>query len=419
VTAANDADAVERQRAQRLAAMKRLATGLLLLMTLVFAATHFYPEAPWLGYVRAFAEAAMVGAIADWFAVTALFRRPLGLPIPHTAIIPRRKDQIGASLARFVRDHFLQRDALAPRLERTDFAAAIGRWLARPENAHRLSADAAAFTAWLLSAADDSALRDLLSENLRTGLRQVRVTPLLGRLLDLLASADRHQALMDEAVRIARQQLDENRYAIRMRIEEQSPWWLPDFVDEKLYDRIVTEIERFLDGVGTDADHPARQRFTAGARVFIDRLKEDPELIERGEALKNELLDHPAVQAYLANLWERIGRYLHDEAQKDHSELRRRVETGLAGFGETLLANDSMRAQINRWLGDALLHVVHNYRDDMVSVIEDTVRAWDAHDAARRIELQVGRDLQFIRINGTLVGGLAGLVIHAAVRLFG
>jgi uncharacterized membrane-anchored protein YjiN (DUF445 family) len=316
-----------------------------------------------------------------------------------------------------VRDHFLHRDALSPRLERADFAAALGAWLARPENARRVSRDAAGFCAWLLSAADDRTLRTLLSENVHLGLREMHVTPLLGRLLDLIASADRHQALMDEAVRIARQQLDENRYAIRMRIVEQSPWWVPGFVDEELYERIVTEVERFLDSVGTDADHPARQKFNAGARAFIERLKADPDVIARGEAVKEELLAHPAVQDYLGNLWQRISVYLREETEKEDSDFRRRLEEGLVSFAEAVLANEPMRTQINRWLGDAILHIVRNYRDEMASVIEDTVRAWDARDAARRIELQVGRDLQFIRINGTLVGGLVGLLIHGAVRL--
>jgi len=397
--------------------MQWIATGLLILMTLVCVATFLLPPSTSLGYVRAFSEAAMVGAIADWFAVTALFRRPLGLPIPHTAIVPRRKDQIGASLARFVRDHFLNRDALSPRLERVDFAEAMGRWLARRENARRLSGDAAVFCAWLLSAADDRGLRSLLTDNLHLGLREVRAAPLLGKLLDLLASADRHQALMDQAVRIAREQLDENKFAIRMRIAEQSPRWIPKFIDEELYERIINEIEGFLDNVGTDSGHPARQKFNAEARAFIDRLKEDPDFIARGEALKEEVLSHPAVQTYLSNLWQRISTFLREETNKEDSELKRRLEEGLVGFAEALLANESMRVQINRWLGDAILHVVRNYRDEMASVIEDTVRAWDAYDAARRIELQVGRDLQFIRINGTIVGGLAGILIHAAVQL--
>jgi uncharacterized membrane-anchored protein YjiN (DUF445 family) len=407
----------ERERRRRLVRMKRLATGLLLLMSLVFVATWFVPHTVLVGYVRAFAEAAMVGALADWFAVTALFRRPLGLPIPHTAIVLRRKDQIGASLARFVRDHFLNHQALSPRLARIDFAEGVGRWLARPENARRLSGDAAGFCAWLLDAADDRTLRALLTDNLHLGLRGVRVAPLLGRLLDLLASADRHQLLMDQAVRIAREQLDENKFAIRLRIGEQSPWFIPKFVDEELYERIITEIERFLDSVGTDESHPARQKFNAEARAFIERLKTDADLIARVEALKQEVLSHPAVETYLANLWERVSGYLRNETAKEDSELKRRLEQGLVSFAEAVLDNEDMRAQINRWLGDAIQHIVGNYRDEMAGVIEDTVRAWDARDAARRIELQVGRDLQFIRINGTLVGGLAGLLIHACVRL--
>ena len=409
--------AADAERRAGLRRMRTVATGLLLFAAVVYLLTR--DRDGFLGFVNAGAEASMVGAIADWFAVTALFRHPLGLRIPHTAIVPRRKDQIGAALARFVRDYFLNRDALSPRLARLDFAAGAARWLVRPEKARKLSGDAAAFCAWLLSAADNRALRQMLTDNLHLGLREIEAAPLLGRLLDLVASADRHQALMDTAVRIAREQLEENKFAIRMRIAEQSPRWIPRFVDEELYDRIVTEIERFLDSVGTDASHPARQKFNEGAHEFIERLKTDPDLIARGEALKDEVLSHPAVETYLGNLWERISSYLREETNKDDSALKRRLEEGLVSFGESLLANEPMRAQINRWLGDAILHIVGNYRDEMAGVIEDTVRAWDAQDASRRIELQVGRDLQFIRINGTLVGGLAGVAIHAAVRLLG
>ncbi len=406
------------EQRRRLARMKTLATGLLVAMAAVFAATHAWgTDAGWQGYVRAFSEAAMVGALADWFAVTALFRHPLGLPIPHTAIVPRRKDDIGVSLARFVRDNFLVRDALAPRLERLELAGSFAGWLRRPHNAQRVASDAAGMLAWLLTAVDDEALKAFMRDNLHVSLRNVQVTPLIGRVLDLLLTSDRHQRLMDEAVRVAKEQLDENRFSIRLKIRTESPWWMPKFVDEEIYDRIVGEIEAALDRIGTDENHHARQRFTLAAREFIESLKSDPDTIARGEALKEEVLASPAVQAWLGEIWSRSSKFLVGQARDPESTTAQRIEQGLVSLGEALEMNDEARAQINRWLGEAIIHVARTYGDEIASVISETVRAWDAEDTARRIELNVGRDLQFIRINGTIVGGLAGVAIHALVGL--
>ncbi|NNF52155.1 MAG: DUF445 domain-containing protein [Gammaproteobacteria bacterium] len=409
----------EASQERRLGAMKRLATGMLILMAGVFAASHIYlPLLPWLAWVEAFAEAAMVGALADWFAVTALFRHPLGLPIPHTAIIPRRKDELGENLARFVRENFLISQALEPRLASLDAAGRTGAWLAKAHNARRVSADAGAFLEWLLATMDSEALRDFLRENLHLELRQLQVTPLVGRILDLLTRSNRHQALMDLAVRVARQHLDENRVLIRIRIDEKSPWWMPGFVDQEIFDKIVTEVEALLEAIGSDPEHEARQRFNEGVQTFIESLKNDPDTIARGEEIKNELLDHPVVQQYLASLWQHVSDFILRQASEPESVLRQRFESGLMSFGEALKYDPELRAQINQWLNDAILRIVRNYQEEIASVISETVRSWDSDVTARRVELAVGRDLQFIRINGTIVGGIAGLAIYALSRMF-
>ncbi len=409
-----------REAAQQrsLGGMKRLATGMLALMAAVFVASRIYqPLWPWLAWVEAFAEAAMVGALADWFAVTALFRHPLGLPIPHTAIIPRRKNELGDTLARFVRENFLIRDALHPRLYSLDAAGRAGAWLEQPDNARRVSDDAAAFLAWMLATIDSEALRDFMRENLHMELRQMPVTPFLGRVLELLTAGNHHQALVDLAVRIAREHVDENRVLIRIRIDEKSPWWLPGFVDQEIFDKIIAEVERLLDEVGSNQDHAARQRFNEGVRKFIEALKNDPAMIARGEEIKNEILDHPVVQQYLSDLWNRVSSYVLRESAAPDSTLRVRFEAGLVSFGQALRQDHALRQQINQWLNDAILRIVRNYRQEISSVISETVHSWEGNVTARRVELAVGRDLQFIRINGTIVGGIAGLAIHAVSSL--
>lgn len=399
--------------------MKRFATGLLLLLAAVFIAAYLSePAYPWLGYVRAFTEAAMIGGLADWFAVTALFRHPLGLPVPHTAIIPRQKDAIGESLARFVRDNFLVREALEPRLASLDFAGRAGVWLRQPANAHKITGSASAFAAWFLQTVDNAALRGFLRENLRLTLQQVRITPLLSGILELLTRGRHHEELIDSFVRAARVQLDEHKHLIRERIETQTPWWMPDFVDEKMYDKIVAELERLLDNIGADSGHAARRQFDEGIAQFIEAMKSDPKLIERGQAFKREVLEHPSMQHYISELWNEISGFVVRGASDPESPMRRRIEAGVVDFGKALERNAAMREQINRWLSDATLYIVRTYSQEISDVISDTVKSWDARATSHRVELQVGRDLQFIRINGTLVGGLVGLLLYTSVNVF-
>ncbi|MEM9056785.1 MAG: DUF445 family protein [Pseudomonadota bacterium] len=397
--------------------MKATATGLLLLMAAVFTATFFVPGEPaWLGYLRAFCEAAMVGALADWFAVTALFRHPLGLPIPHTAIIPTRKDQIGESLARFVRENFMVRSALEPRLQQIDFAARTGKWLQQPDNARRIARDAGAVVTWILAAADDDALREFVRSHLHRGVSELKVTPLLGRLLTLVFNADQHQHLMDLLVRVCTEQLQRNKVRIRLKIEQESPWWMPRFVDREIYDKIVGEIESLLRRVGTDMDHRARQAFNLEVQRLIIALKTDPELIANGEKVKEDILAEPVVQAWLGEVWSRMSGFVVEQTKDPASGLSERMVAGAINLGEALERDDAIRSQVNGWISDVLYYTVRNYGEELAAVISETVRAWDAEETSRRVELQVGRDLQFIRINGTLVGGVAGLAIYSLVH---
>lgn len=403
----------EQEQARRLRTMKRMATGLLLLMAVVFVASHYYRALwPWLNYVRAFAEAAMVGAMADWFAVTALFKHPLGIPIPHTAIIPTRKNEIGASLANFVKTHFLTPEVLEPRLQEIRFAQRIGIWLAKEENAKRITDDTKIFVRWMFDAIDNDSVRQFAQKHLRTSLSEIQAAPILGKALELLTVGNRHQNIMDVALRSAWQALQSNKHKIRDKINKQSPWWLPSFVDEEIYDKISLEIEHGILKIGSDDKHEARQAFNNSLQSFIAKLRSDPEMIARGEAIKNELLEHPAVQTYLSEMWGSVSSYLVREIEDSDSELRQRIEKGLRSLGESLLEDTELGTQLDAWLQKAGLYLVEQYRDEISAVITETVSSWDPQVTSHRVELQVGRDLQFIRINGTLVGGMVGLLIY-------
>ncbi|HET7675001.1 MAG TPA: DUF445 domain-containing protein [Gammaproteobacteria bacterium] len=398
----------------RLRRTKLAATALLVVMAGVFAVSYtFRSHYPWLRFVEAFAEAALVGGLADWFAVTALFRHPLGLPIPHTAILVRRKDAIGAALARFVEENFLTRDAVQAKLASLDFVRHGAVWLKRDDNLHRVSTSAAALASGMGRIFDARGVRAWLADNLKTGLARVDFAPLAGRLLDLVTRDNHHQRLLDAAVRIGRDVLEENRAAIRDRIDEKSPWWMPKFVDENIYRKLMDELERTLDNIGADASHPARERFNRAVREFIEDLKHDPEYRARGEAFKQEIVQHPELEAFLGRMSRQIGQIVGRELRDPDSPLYAQLESNLNQLAATLLRKPALRDELNGWIAAAVLFIVEQYRHEIGALISETVKSWDAKPTARRIELEVGRDLQFIRVNGTIVGGLAGLVIYS------
>lgn len=398
-----------------------IATGLLVGMSGLFLLSSWLqPAYPGFGYVRAFAEAAMVGALADWFAVAALFRHPLGIPIPHTAVVPRNKDRIGESLGRFVEQNFLPPEIIRTRLAAVDFAGLLAGWLADPANAARLSEQLTAMLPNLLHGLDDERVRRFVRNEISARLEDIEIAPLAGEILDLLAAGNRHQLVLDEALRQSTAFIAEKEPFIRQKIRESTGWlWQKLSVDERAFNGIMDAIEAVVREVEDDADHELRQRFDRIVRDFARQLKESPGFREPAEALKREVVHNPAFQAYLGGIWDgEQARLLADIARPD-SEIRQRLQAGVLHVGETLLDNPALHDKLNAWLREAIADLVEARRHEVARLIPDTVRTWDAETMAQRLELQVGRDLQFIRINGTLVGGLVGLLIYTASRLAG
>lgn len=418
----------EAERKGRLVRMKRVASGLLVFSTIVFVTARFFePSYPWLGYVRAAAEAAMIGGIADWFAVTALFRHPLGIPIPHTAIIPARKDRVGRTLGGFVQKNFLAPDVIASRLRSLQIARRLATWLREPANARAVSRHAARAVARALPLLRDDEVQGLLDRTLEERVRTTTIAPILGRFLSLVTSGGRHQELLDEAIRLAARGVADNHDLIRDRIAAESPWWVPVRVDEKIHEKIVGAIERGLSEIRDDPEHPLRERFDEALARFVDKLQNDPEVIERAEQIKNDTLDADAVRRFSGSLWRdakaALGRYVERAsaerlAHEDTQELSA-LERALTGIGDTLLADPALLERFDNAIIDGVLHVIERHQDEVGALITNTVAAWDPKVTSDRIELAIGRDLQFIRVNGTLVGGLVGLALYTASRWLG
>jgi uncharacterized membrane-anchored protein YjiN (DUF445 family) len=401
----------------RLVQMKRVATLMLVGVALVFVVTRWLEsQYPWLGFVRAFAEAAMVGGIADWFAVTALFRHPLGIPIPHTAIVASRKDRIGAALGNFVQRNFLTREVVAGKIAAMHLGDRAAQWLAQPENSRRLARHAAHALSGAVGVLRDDEVQALVDRSIVSRLRRMQAAPLMARLFGLLTTGGRHQALLDDALRLAAKFLYENEAMIRERVKAESPWWVPGAVDSRVGDKIVSGVEKTLVAVAADPDHPLRQRYDEAVDRFIVSLRENPETIARFEQIKLDVLAHPGVADFSRDVWgdvkARIATYaerLADETAQEPDQL----EQWLAGLGQKVLADPVLSAKVNGWIVEIVSYAVEQAREEVATLIAATVAAWDADATSRKIELQIGRDLQFIRINGTIVGGLVGLALYS------
>jgi uncharacterized membrane-anchored protein YjiN (DUF445 family) len=399
--------------------MKTVATGFLALATVVYLLARWQESrgaGDWVGYVRAASEAGMVGAIADWFAVTALFRHPLGLPIPHTAIIPRKKDQLGASLGEFVGVNFLAPDVVVGKLRAARVPQRLGRWVAQPENAARITAEAAVALKAAVTVLRDEDVQRLLDATIVRRITDLPWGPPLGKLLGEVLADGKHRKLVDLVCDRAYDWAIVNHDTVVRVVSQQAPTWSPRFLDDMLADRLHREVLDFARAVRDDQAHPLRTAIDRFLAEFAQDLQHDPETIARAEAVKAQVLEHPEVQNLAASAWGTARRMVLEAADDPSSELRRQAQGLIAGWGERLATDDAVRGKVDGWLESTLRYVVANYADEITSVITDTVARWDAAETSRKIELQVGRDLQFIRINGTVVGALAGLVIYAVAQ---
>lgn len=402
-------------RAKDLRTMRRFATGLLLLAAVIFALT-IGRDGAW-GYVHAGAEAAMVGAIADWFAVTAIFRHPLGIPIPHTALIPRRKDTLAQGLEQFVTEHFLSPSTLRERYLDADVIARVGTWLSDPEHSERVIAEAAPWAQTVLRGITREDAKALVDETLIPRLRGEPISPLAGHLIEGVVRDRAHLALVDLATHELHAWVAAHPEDVARIVASRAPWWSPTWVDDRVVGRVYGEALAWAKEVRDDPDHRVRQALDSYLASVAHDLQHDPSTRTKAEAFKEHVLDHPQVAETAVELWEGVKSVLLEALGDAPGPLRTRLADELGAFGHRLTVDDALRNRLDAWGADAVMAVVDQYGAEVTGVITATIKRWDGGLAARRIELHVGRDLQFIRINGTVVGALVGLTLHAITQL--
>ena len=415
---------------QQLKRSKRLALSLLLIAAATFVVTLFLPPTFWVLGLKAIAEAAMVGALADWFAVVALFRR---VPVPfisrHTAIIPRNKDRIGENLGRFVQEKFLDTDSLLALILRHDPSQLLAQWLNTPGNADRIGRHLLQVMRGFLDLTDDQRIQRFLRRAVHRALDKVDLTQSSALLLDSLTKNNRHQELLDAAVQQLLRLL--HKPGTREFIALQIVRWLKrehpikakvlptEWLGEHSAELVANAVDSILDEVARDQGHEFRLGFNRAVQRLIERLKSDPEMAERAETIKHWLKEDESFNRYIGELWQDLRRWLKSDLNSDDSRVQERVRLAALWLGETLAADEALRASMNQHLEDAARSVAPEFAAFLTRHISDTVKSWDAREMSQQIELNIGRDLQFIRINGTLVGGTIGLVLFLLSQLPG
>jgi uncharacterized membrane-anchored protein YjiN (DUF445 family) len=397
---------------------RRRATGLLVVVAALFVVLQVWDsDATWAGYAESAVEAGMVGGLADWFAVTALFRRPLALPIPHTAVIVERKDQFGETLGDFVQTSFLTPDIIAERVRAAQVVPRLAAWLSEPDNAARVSrhaADAAVTAADLLR---DDEVHRAIEEVARRRIETTPLAPVAGRALQMLTEDGRHHDLLELVLRSVDRFLTENRASLRARFRTESPWWLPEAAEDRVFERLLEGARAVLGEVARNPSHELRVDFDARMRRLVEDLQSSPAMRDRGEELKHELLAQPELRAWVTAVWTDLKSGLRAQAGDPDSELRRRLADTIAALGQRLLDDRALADRVEEGIEAGVRYVSEQFSDEIAGMVSGTISRWDGGETSDRLELLLGPDLQFIRINGTVVGGLAGLAIHGIAQL--
>jgi uncharacterized membrane-anchored protein YjiN (DUF445 family) len=401
-------------RARRLAAARRRATALLAAVTALFVAvTAVGAHGILLGYVQAGAEAAMIGGVADWFAVTALFRHPLGLPIPHTALIVERKDQFAATLGQFVQENFLNADVLAERIRAATLVPRLASWLADPANAARFAGRAADLAVTVAETLRDDDVQRLLTAEMTRAIDAVEVAPVAGRVLRVLIAGGHHDELFKAVVSAADRYLADHHAELRERFESEAPRWVPDAVYRRVFDRLYHRLRQRLVAMADDPSDEGRRQFEAWIAGLPERLETSPELRERGERLKREVLGSAGLRDWSSSLWQKAKEALRTQAADPDSELRRSLAGALVAVGQRLGSDQRLHDGLERMVESAARALADQFHDELAGLVTGTIQRWDAAETSSQLELLLGRDLQFIRINGTVVGASVGLALHA------
>jgi uncharacterized membrane-anchored protein YjiN (DUF445 family) len=406
-------DAGDRAKRNALRRMKALASALLIAMLLVFALSATWRTAlPWLNWVYAFAEAATIGALADWFAVTALFRHPLGLPIPHTAIIPRNKNDIGVSIGQFVERHFLTPGNVLRKLERYNFTFTGGEWLSDRKFSEDLSRGVCALIPKILEAYENEDAQRFLDHTIQAQLEGLDVARIAGEILDALTTDNRHQSLFDRGLRVLQAWLTENRGLVEAKFSEASKY-TPGFFDKYVVGRFVGGILTLLQEITENPRHEVRIRFDLATRDLIQDLRNSPDYFQQGEVLKRDLLALLRRDEGYRGLWVRLKGLILDDLASDHSGLREHIAGALMTVGEALQRDEELQRRLNDWILQAIQALMLRHGHQISLLIADVVAQWDARQVSDKVELEIGKDLQFIRVNGTLIGGTIGVALHA------
>jgi uncharacterized membrane-anchored protein YjiN (DUF445 family) len=401
-------------RTRRLVAARRRATALLAAVTALFAGvTIAGVHGTLLGYIQAGAEAAMVGGVADWFAVTALFRHPLGLPIPHTALIVERKDQFGATLGQFVVENFLNGDVLVERIRAAGLSRRVAAWLSDPANAARFAGHAADLVVTLAGTLRDEDVQGAISAELARAAARVEVAPLAGRVVGILIAGGHQDPLFDAFVTAADRYLADHYDDLKVRFEAEAPRWLPDAVYGRAFDRLHARLRERLAAMAADPDDEARKQFSEWLAGLPERLRTSPELRERGETIKREILASEALRDWTSWLWDNAKETLRAQSADPDSELRRRMAAALAAGGRRLGSDPGLQQRLERLIESSARNLADQFHDELAGLVTGTIQRWDAAETSFQLELLLGRDLQFIRINGTVVGAGVGLALHA------
>jgi uncharacterized membrane-anchored protein YjiN (DUF445 family) len=345
-----------------------------------------------------------------------LFRHPLGLPIPHTAVIAERKDEFGRTLGEFVQQNFLSADVISERLRNANILDRAAQWLSEPANASQVAEHVADLAVGLADLVKDEDVHRLVQEEIERAVQSLPVSALAGRALQLVTAQNRHHELFDAIVRGLARFLEEGREGLRARFANEAPWWLPDAVDDRIFDRLFEGVTKLLRDVNADPTHEVRAQFDTWVASLTERLQSSPEFQERGEELKRELLDHPELRTWSTSLWCDLKDTLRSQAADADSELRSRIAQGVQAVGNRLRQDEALAAKAEELIEGAVRYLAENFHDELAGLISGTIERWDGEETSRKLELLLGRDLQFIRINGTVVGGLAGLVIHGVAR---
>ncbi|MDK4304296.1 DUF445 domain-containing protein [Corynebacterium pseudodiphtheriticum] len=420
--AANNAAPTDQQRALELRKHKIFVTSLLVLAAAIFLGCSWWQSQPgdtpgWVGYVRAAAEAGMVGGLADWFAVTALFRHPMGLPIPHTALIRKKKDQLGDSLSQFVGDNFLNAELITSKVRAAKLPEWLGAWLSERENAEKVSREVGKLTTNIVRAIDAQEAEELIQRHLIDKAAEPIWGPPLGRTLDALIDEGKLEPVVDEVVTWAKSKIDDSEESIVTLINDRMPTWAPRFARQLVGEKVFREMASFIREVEADPQHPARKSIRKGLRQLAYDLQFDATMISRVEEWKAEIRGSRAVKALPEMLWDKAATGLLSAAEDPESTLRQKIVELCVRWGENIRTDAELRASLDRRINSAVEFLANNYSSEVTGLISETIARWDADEASEKIELMVGKDLQFIRLNGTVVGALAGLVIYTVNQL--